>query len=109
MQDFLKMIFFQFDAHSAFFNAGGFDKTELHSLFEKHHVGKVYIVGVALEYCVFWSATDALNLGYETFVVEDATFGVTQEAIDQAMHNMKQSGIQIIQSKDLLHRHKNEL
>ena len=63
---------------------------------------KVYVVGIALDYCVFYSAMDSQKLGYETFVVQDATRGITSDGIEHALEEMKKAGIEIITSDVLL-------
>ena len=62
----------------------------------------LYIVGLALDYCVFYSAKDAIGLGFKVYVVEDATRGISPEGISNAKQEMKDSGIKIIQSSEIL-------
>ena len=62
----------------------------------------LYIVGLALDYCVFYSAKDAIGLGFKVYVVEDATRGISPEGISNAKQDMKDSGIKIIQSSEIL-------
>ena len=63
----------------------------------------LYIVGLALDYCVYYSAKDAITLGFkEVYVVEDATRGISPEGISNAKQDMKDSGIKIIQSSEIL-------
>ena len=65
-------------------------------------VDTLYIVGLALDYCVFYSAKDAIGLGFKVYVVEDATRGISPEGISNAKQDMKDSGIKIIQSSEIL-------
>jgi len=97
------------DSYSAFFNNGGFEKTELEALLDEKQVGKVYVVGIALDFCVFWSAKDAQKLGYETIVIKDATKGIFQESMDHAVEEMTKQGIQILTSESVLGSGKEEL
>ena len=62
----------------------------------------LYIVGLALDYCVFYSAKDAIGYGFKVYVVEDATRGISPEGISNAKQDMKDSGIKIIQSSEIL-------
>ena len=50
----------------------GFEKSELEDILREREVEKVYVCGLATDYCVRASAIDAANLGFETAVVEDA-------------------------------------
>ena len=61
--DFLKGYNCEVDSYSAFFNNGGFENTEMEEELDKHQIGKVYVVGIALDYCVFYSAMDSQKLG----------------------------------------------
>jgi len=93
---------YEVDSYSAFYNNGGFENTEMEEELDKKHVGKVYVVGIALDFCVFYSAMDSQKLGYETFVVKDATRGIDEDEIDRALDEMKKAGIKIITSDVLL-------
>ena len=67
--------------------------TELHDKLENMGVDTLYITGLALDFCVFYSAMDATSLNYTTYVVEDATRGITPEGIAEAKSQMKENGI----------------
>ena len=55
-----------------------------------------------MDYCVWYSAKDSQKLGYETFVVKDATRGINSDRIEQALDDMKEAGINIINSDVLI-------
>lgn len=93
---------FEVDSYSAFFNNGGFENTEMEAELDKNEIGKVYVVGIALDYCVFYSAMDSQKLGYETYLVKDATRGITSEGIAHALDKMTEAGIKIISSDTLM-------
>ena len=65
--NFLKGYNFEVDSYSAFFNNGGFENTEMEAELDKNEIGKVYVVGIALDYCVFYSAMDSQKLGKDFF------------------------------------------
>jgi len=90
------------DSYSAFFNNGGFEHTEMEEELDKKDVGKVYVVGIAWDYCVFYSAMDSQKLGYETYVIKDATVGITSEGIEHAIEEMTKAGIKLITSDVLM-------
>ena len=55
---------------------------------------------------------EVLELGYETYLVKDATRGITSEGIEHALDEMTQAGIKIISSDTLIatgNTSKNEL
>ncbi|GAB4821884.1 hypothetical protein N2152v2_008930 [Parachlorella kessleri] len=92
----------QIDAYSGFFDNGHFRMTELPALFEEAGVTNVYVVGLAYDYCVSWTAKDARALGYKVAVIQDATRGIDPETMQQATDDMTDLGIEIIDSSDLL-------
>ena len=96
------MIHFQIDSYSAFYDNGAISETELNDKLIGLDVDTLYIVGLALDYCVFYSAKDAIGLGFKVYVVEDATRGISPEGISDAVQDMKDSGIKIIQSSEIL-------
>lgn len=91
----------QVDSYSAFFDNGGFSKTALHEKLLALNVDAVYVSGLALDFCVFYSAMDANHLGFDTFVIQDASRGITPEGVQDALAQMQESGIHIIQSSSL--------
>jgi nicotinamidase/pyrazinamidase len=67
-------------------------------------VRELYVTGLATDYCVKNSAIDAARKGYRTYLVEDATKGVNMDQgdVDRAILDMKDNGVQLIKSEDLL-------
>jgi nicotinamidase/pyrazinamidase len=55
---------------------GATTPTELDPLLRERGVSRVVVCGLATDYCVNATAIDALNLGYETFFLEDAVAAV---------------------------------
>lgn len=90
------------DSYSAFYDNGGISETQLNDKLRRLDVDKLYITGLALDYCVFYSAIDAKDLGYDVFVVRDATRGIKDKGVKDAIKKMEDSGISIIKSSDIL-------
>ena len=57
---------FQVDSYSAFFDNGDFTSTTLRSILQEHGIDTLFIAGLATDYCVYWTAQDALELGLNT-------------------------------------------
>lgn len=91
------------DSYSTFFDNGHRKKTGLEEYLRKRHVEDIYIAGLATDYCVKYSVLDALELGFNTFVIEDACRGVNLHKDDakKALEFMREAGAQIVNSKDL--------
>ena len=54
----------------------GFDGTELYKEFKKDEVVNVFLGGLTTDYCVKNTAIDAINLGFKTFFLVDASQGI---------------------------------
>ncbi len=93
------------DSYSAFFDNAHLRSTGLADYLRQEQVTDVYLMGLAMDYCVKYSALDAVHTGFNVFVIEDACRGVELRPGDceAALNEMKLSGIQIIQSDDVLH------
>ncbi len=72
----------------------GFQDTELAELLRSRDVDRVYLGGLATDYCVRNSVLDALRLGFDVTVVEDAIRGVDVNPgdSDRAVAEMKAAG-----------------
>ncbi len=91
------------DSYSGFADNGGRVHTELHKHLQEKGISKVYICGVATDYCVKFTALDAIGRGYETYLVEDACRGVNLNPgdVDNAVAEMAKEGVIIVSSHDL--------
>jgi nicotinamidase/pyrazinamidase len=91
------------DSYSGFFDNGRRRSTGLEEYLRREGVEEVYIGGLATDYCVRWTALDAVRLGFRTWVIEDACRGVELRPGDTAaaLAEMAQTGVQIIHSKEL--------
>ena len=89
------------DSYSAFFDNGGFSMTEMDKKLKALDVGTVYCVGLAWDYCVSFTAIDATKLGYECYVIEDATKAISPEGFESAKTKMLENNVKIIKSSDV--------
>lgn len=92
------------DSYSAFFDNGHLHSTELHEVLKKEKITDIYICGLATDYCVKFSALDAINLGYNTYVIIDACRGVnlSDDDTEKAIQEMREAGAHIITSSDVM-------
>ena len=56
------------DSYSAFFDNGGFSKTELDTILKELQVQRVFVSGLALDFCVKFTSMDAKKLNYKTYL-----------------------------------------
>ncbi|MFH4293408.1 isochorismatase family protein, partial [Acinetobacter baumannii] len=76
--------------------------TGLTGYLKERGIDTVYVVGIATDFCVAWTALDAIQLGFKTLVIEDACKGINLNgSLEQAWQAMQQQGVVRLQSTDL--------
>ena len=94
----------EIDSYSAFYDNGYKKSTGLAGYLRERKIKKVYVCGLAADYCVYYTAKDSLKENFETYIIEDATRAIDTNGFVKATEKILSSGGQIIKS-DLLHRH----
>ena len=91
------------DSYSAFLEADRRTTTGLAGYLKERGVDTVYMVGLALDFCVMFSALDARAAGFNTFVVLDACRAIDMNgSLAAAMEWMQTAGVGLIQSNQLI-------
>jgi len=92
------------DSYSGFFDNGHKKSTGLDGYLKENGIQKIYITGLATDYCVKFTALDAVQLGFDTFLIKDATRAVNlqPEDYDKAVNEMESAGVVILDSTDIL-------
>jgi nicotinamidase/pyrazinamidase len=92
------------DSYSAFFENDGRSPTGLGAYLKSLAVDTVLLGGLATDYCVLYSALDALRLGFTTVVLEDAVRGVGLPAgsVEAALEKMKAAGALLVPSAGIV-------
>ena len=90
------------DSYSGFFDNGHRRSTGLADYLQLRNVTDVYILGLATDYCVKFTALDARHLGFNTFLIEDACRGVELNPGDiaRAIQEMQNAGVKLIDVTD---------
>lgn len=91
----------EIDSYSGFFDNGRKKSTGLADYLRGKKIQQVYVSGLAAEICVFFTAMDSLNEGFETWLIEDATMALQQENFQRAKAEFQQKGGKLIQSKEI--------
>ncbi len=90
------------DSYSAFQEADRKTQTGLDGYLKQRGITRLFIAGLATDFCVAWTALDARRAGYETSVIEDATRAIDLDgSLEAAWREMTAQGVQRIQSTDL--------
>lgn len=91
------------DSYSAFLEADRVTTTGLAGYLKERGIDTVYMVGLALDFCVMFSALDARAAGFNTFVVLDACRAIDLNgSLATAIERMQVAGVGLIQSTELL-------
>lgn len=92
----------QMDSYSAFFEADGKTTTGLAGYVKDRGFRQVYLVGLATDFCVCWSALDARKVGLGASVIEDACRGIdTNGSLGKAWEQMAKAGVKRTRSSDI--------
>jgi len=67
------------DSYSAFMENDGVTSTGLAEMLRAEGIRRVFVAGLAYDFCVAATALDARNAGFEVFVIEDACRAVNVE------------------------------
>ncbi len=92
------------DSYSGFFDNGKKIDTGLGNFLKSSGINEVYVVGLATDYCVKYTALDAAALGFKTTVIADATRAVNLQEGDynRALKEMERNGVIITRSGDYI-------
>lgn len=89
------------DSYSAFKEADRKTDTGLAGYLKARGIKTVYVVGLATDFCVAWTAMDARTAGLNAFVVEDACRGIDLNgSVAAAWKSMSAKGVKKVQSSD---------
>ena len=85
------------DSYSAFFENDKNTTTGLEGYLKKKEIKRLYLCGLAFDYCVFYSALDGINLGFDVFVFQDLTKAIKLNNSEKiAKKTMIEKGIKLI-------------
>ena len=95
------------DSYSGFFDNGHRRSTGLDKHLAGLGIAEVFILGLATDYCVKYTALDARRLGLTTWLVADACRGVNLQPgdVERAIDEMRAAGVQITDSARILQDH----
>jgi nicotinamidase/pyrazinamidase len=86
----------EIDSYSAFFENDKTTATGLDGYLKSRSVKRVTLAGLALDFCVFYSAMDAQALGYEVVVETEACRAIDLDgSLEAALIAMKNAGIRV--------------
>ena len=91
------------DSYSGFYDNGHRRATGMGDWLKQHGVDQVYVLGLATDFCVKFTALDARALGMDVSLVQDACRGVELAPgdCDRAIAEMRAAGVHIVDSTSI--------
>lgn len=90
------------DSYSGFKEADRRTSTGLGGYLKERGFRRVFCAGLALDFCVAWTALDAADAGFETYLIDDASRAIdTNGSLAKAQNDLNAAGVYIIGSAQL--------
>ena len=90
------------DSYSAFYENDQKTPTGLSGALRERGIKRVFLTGLATDFCVFYSALDARKEGFEVVLLEDACRAIDLDgSLARALEAMKEAGVILLKSSDL--------
>ena len=93
----------QVDSYSAFLEADKTTRTGLAGYLNERGIKRVFVAGLATDFCVAWTALDARAAGFDVYMIEDASRGIdAMGSLSIALRTMDAAGVKRIMSGAIL-------
>ncbi|MBA5629914.1 bifunctional nicotinamidase/pyrazinamidase [Moheibacter lacus] len=86
----------EIDSYSGFFDNGKRKNTGLFGYLKDRKVSEVFVCGLAADFCVYFTAQDALDLGFQTTILKEATKPINEENWKIIQKKFQENGGEII-------------
>jgi nicotinamidase/pyrazinamidase len=80
------------DSYSGFFDNGKKKATGLGAFLKGRGVSSIFVAGLAADYCVYFTALDGLELGFQSTIITDATRAINPDDFAKKLENFKSRG-----------------
>jgi nicotinamidase/pyrazinamidase len=92
------------DSYSTFYDNGHRKETGLRRYLKSRGVTDIFLLGLATDYCVKFSALDGVQLGFTVHVIEDGCRGIDLKPgdVEAAFEQMRRAGVVIARSARVL-------
>lgn len=93
----------EIDSYSGFYDNGHLKSTGLAGYLKELKVDTVYVCGLAGDYCVKFTATDALEEDFTVLLVTDAVRSVnlTEGDHERSMAELEEKGVHLVSSREI--------
>ena len=86
----------EIDSYSGFYDNGKRKNTGLFGYLKDRKVSEVFVAGLAADFCVYFTANDAIDLGFKTTIIEEASKPINAENWAKLKLDFKQKGGNIV-------------
>jgi nicotinamidase/pyrazinamidase len=89
------------DSYSGFFDNGKKKSTGMAAYLKGREISSIYVCGLAADYCVYFTAFDGLELGFDSTIIIDATRAIDEQNLKKNLENFKLKGGKEIRSDQI--------
>ncbi|MFO7965378.1 MAG: bifunctional nicotinamidase/pyrazinamidase [Desulfobacterales bacterium] len=88
------------DSYSGFLENDHKTETGLDGYLHNRGVKRIFICGLAADYCAYFTAADGAEKGYEVFYLSDLTYpvGSPPDSVEKAIEDMQNKGVLFVKS-----------
>ena len=88
----------EIDSYSGFLENDKKTETGLFGILNSIKIKRIFVCGLALDYCCYFTAMDGVDFGFEVFFIKDLTKGIDlpEGNISQALNRMKEAGVKFV-------------
>jgi nicotinamidase/pyrazinamidase len=91
------------DSYSGFKEADRQTSTGLEGYLKERGFRRVFCAGLALDFCVAWTAMDAAAAGFETYLIEDASRAIDANgSLARARQDLDAAGVRVVGSTQII-------
>lgn len=86
------------DSYSGFFDNGKRKSTGLAPYLKGRNTTSIFVAGLAADFCVYFTAIDALEQGFQTSIITDATKAIDNEKLKNKLEDFVSKGGSLVTS-----------
>ncbi|MBD3275085.1 MAG: bifunctional nicotinamidase/pyrazinamidase [Candidatus Marinimicrobia bacterium] len=91
------------DSYSGFLENDHETETGLDGYLKSRGIERIFVCGLAMDYCVYFTAADGSEKGYDVFYLTDLTkpVGSPEDSVSNALKDMKEKGVNFLESDSI--------
>lgn len=91
----------EIDSYSGFFDNGKKKATGLAPYLAGRNITSVFVAGLAADFCVFFTAMDALDSAFKASIITDATMAIDNKSLQNKFDSFVSKGGMLVNSQDI--------